>query len=158
MQFIAVGLVGVLIITVLRINRRRQHREIFGRRDAIERTITAFLVAPLIASAVAFVVSFAVYRQIMAGVIFASITAGLGYFAAVVLGIPVYWLLRWRNLTSSWISVASGALIAMTTGVFIWGVQANHDFTWLLGITGTLGMIAGLTFWEIARPDRQHGT
>src|SRR5579875_3739997 len=100
MQFIAVGLIGVLIIAVQRFIRRRHHREIFGRRDSIERTITAFLAAPLIASSVTFVVSFAMYREIMTALIFAVITASLGYFGAVVLGIPVYWLLRRRNLTS----------------------------------------------------------
>jgi len=158
MQFIVAGLVGVLIIAAVRIIRRRRHREIFTGRGETERTVTAFLVAPLIASAVALVVSFAVYREIMTALIFASITASFGYFGAVVLGIPVYWLLRRRNLTSSWISIASGAVIAMATGLFMWGDQVNHDFTSLLGITGALGMIAGLSFWEIARPDRQYGT
>lgn len=158
MQFIAVGLVGVLIIAVLRIIRRRRHREIFTGRRGIERTVTAFLVAPMIASAVAFIVAFAVYRDGLTALIFASITASFGYFGAVVLGIPVYWLLLWRNLTSSWISIACGALIAMATGVVMWGDQVHHDFTMLLGITGALGMIAGLSFWEIARPDRRHIT
>lgn len=158
MQFVVLGLVGVLIISVQRIIRRRRHREIFGRRDAIERTVTAFLAAPLISSAAAFVVSFAMYRDIQTAFIFAAITASFGYFGAVVLGIPVYRLLRWRNLTSSWVSIVSGALIAMATGVFIWGDQVNHDFTALLGITGALGMIGGLSFWEIARPDRRHVT
>ena len=157
MQFIALGLIGVLIITVLRVTRRRRHRDIFGRRNGIEQTVTAFLTAPLVASAVAFVVSFAVYRESMTAFIFASVTASFGYLGAVVLGIPVYGFLLWRNMTSPWISAASGALIAMATGLAIWGDQVAHDFTALLLITGMLGTIAGLSFWAIARPDRQYG-
>lgn len=158
MLFIAIGLVGVLIITLLRVTRRRAHRDIFGRRDGTEQTVTAFLAAPLIASAVALIVSFTLTRDIMAALIFTAITGTFGYFGAVVLGIPVYLLLRWRNLTSPWVSAVSGALIAMTTGLAVWGVQVVHDFTSLLLITGILGTIAGLSFWSIARPDRQYGS
>ncbi len=158
MQFIAVGLVGVLIITVLRITRRRRRRDIFGRRDGTEQAVTAFLAAPLIASAIACVVAFAVYREAMGALIFASITASLGYLGAVVLGIPAYGLVcRW-NLTAPWISAALGAFIAMATGLLMWGDQVDHHFTSLLLITALLGTIAGLSFWGIARPDRQYGT
>jgi hypothetical protein len=147
---ILLALVGVLILTGVRlVGRSRGTR---GTEEA-QRAVAAFVAAPLIAAVVAFTVSSAVYREFLTGLIFGGATATLGYFAAVVLGIPVHLLLRWRNLTSSWINAASGALIAMATGFAIWGAELT-----LFAITGTLGLIAGLSFWAIARPDRRHGT
>ena len=78
----------------------------------MEQTVTTFIVAPLIASAVAFVVSFAMYRDIKTAVIYASITAGFAYLGAVVLGIPVYRRLRSKTGASPDITWAAGALIA----------------------------------------------
>lgn len=150
-SFILLGLIGVLIMAAVRIFGRRRHGgNPIGTND-MQRTVTAFVVAPVVASVVALIVAFAVYREFLTALIFASVTGTFGYLAAVVLGIPVYWLLRWRGLTSSWITAASGALIAMATGYAMWGA-----FMLLFGITGALGTIAGLTFWSIARPDRRH--
>jgi hypothetical protein len=52
------------------------------------------VVAPIITSAVALVVSFAAYREILTALIFASAT-GLSATCC-----RVYWFLRWHNLTS----------------------------------------------------------
>lgn len=144
------SLVGVFILAGVRMAGRRGSTP--GAGEA-ERAVRGFVAAPLIASAVAFAVSFAFYREFLTGLIFAGVTGTFGYVAAVVLGIPVHLLLRRQNLTSSWINGASGALIAMTTGFAIWGAEVT-----LFAITGALGLVAGFSFWAIARPDRSHGT
>jgi hypothetical protein len=41
----------------------------------------------------------------------------------------------------------------MATGIFMWGDELS-----LLGITGALGIISGLSFWGIARPDSGYVT
>lgn len=120
MQFVVAGLLGLLIIAVLRITRRRRHRAIFGRRDGMEQTVTAFIVAPLMTSAAVFILSFAVYRQIQTALLFSSITAGFGYFAAVALGIHLYRRLRWQNVSSPDITWAAGALIASQPDLRSW--------------------------------------
>ncbi|HEX5280071.1 MAG TPA: hypothetical protein VFW28_08325 [Micropepsaceae bacterium] len=143
------GIIGVMILAAIRMAGRRRNTS----TEHAERAVTAFIASPLIAAMAAFLVSFVVYREFQTGLIFGAFTAYLGYFAAVVLGIPVHLLLRWRNLTSSWINAASGAVIAIATGFVMWGAELT-----LFAITGALGLIAGLSFWAIARPDRSHGT
>ncbi|HEX5280070.1 MAG TPA: hypothetical protein VFW28_08320 [Micropepsaceae bacterium] len=112
MQFVVAGVLGLLIIAVVRIARRRRRRAIFSRRDGMEQTVTTIIVAPLIASAVALIVSFVLYRDIKTAVIYASLTAGFSYLGAVVLGIPVYCIRRLQNPASPDITWAAGALIA----------------------------------------------
>lgn len=112
MHFVLSGLLGLLIIAVLRIARQRRRRAIFSRRDGTEQTVTTIVVAPLIASAVALVVSFILYRDIKTAVIYASLTAGFAYFGAVVLGIPVYCIRRFHNPASPDITWAAATLIA----------------------------------------------
>src|SRR5579864_3720401 len=100
MQFVVAGLLGLLIMAILRMTRRRRHRYIFGSRNGAEQMVTALLVVPLIASGVVFVISFAIFREIRTALIFASITAGFGYLGSVVLALAMYCVVRWQNLTS----------------------------------------------------------
>ncbi len=144
-SFVFLGVVGVLIIAALRIAGLK-----------VGRTGTAFVAAPAIAAAAALVGSFALDHDTFAALIIAGVTGTFGYVAAVVLGIPVYWFLRWQSLTSVWITTMAGALIAMATGYFMWGTELGYDVGGLFAITGALGIIAGLAFWVIARPDVQH--
>lgn len=144
-SFIFLGIVGLLIIACLRATGRKAGR-----------TVTGFVAAPAIASAAALVVSFAWDHEILTALIIASFTGTLGYVAAVVLGIPVYWLLRWQRLTSVWITTLAGALIAMVAGYSMWGIELGYDVGGLFAITGALGIVSGLAFWVIARPDLQH--
>jgi hypothetical protein len=137
----------------------------------MNRTSTAFLVAPLWVPAV--MVPFAVRmfpypaqgRWIYITVVIAAIFA---YGGTLVLGVPAFLLLRARHYrsfgTAAVVGFAIGGLTAVAfflllalslggtfAGIWREGVKVNF---WLLpAACGVLGSIVGATLWLIARPD-----
>jgi hypothetical protein len=134
----------------------------------VNRTVLAFLVAPLwvtFAAAIIAVIAFPYAGQgqwILISIIIGTV---VGYGPTWLLGGPVFLLLRRRNHTSLWLALVLGFVTGgaawLGFGVlFALWLRSSPLFTadlinffWVLG-TGTLGSIVGASLWLIARPDR----
>jgi hypothetical protein len=144
----------------------------------MSRSVIAFLVAPLwvplLVTPYCYLFVFPHAEQGRWVVISAILSAIFSYGGTVLLGVPIFSILRARNLTASWIAIAIG---------FVIGAVVFEVFLVLLGLSlyggnfklamktfyetildpiklmflvwpGSLGGIVGITLWLIARPDR----
>jgi hypothetical protein len=136
----------------------------------MNRTVTAFLVAPLwVPAAVAPLAAqmfprVAERQWIYITLIIATIFA---YGGTLVLGVPAFLALRARRYTAFWIAAALGfvvggltwfvffVLFALSLGIGI-GWPNAVDMSRGLLLPGVLGSIVGATLWLIARPDLGH--
>jgi hypothetical protein len=149
--------------------------------EVMNRTIVAFIVAPLwvplAAGVIAYISSFDPYPTpvfwTMVGILGSALTAYVGEFA---LGLPVFLILRSHGMSRLWIVVLFGCIIGAVCGVIYW---ASIMFFFSAGDIGAfigamqklfnghgnliqmslapslLGAIAGATLWLIARPDKR---
>ena len=137
----------------------------------MSRRTIAFWVAPLAVPLLVLVWSFSGQLALGWRLTMMVIAAFLSYGGTVALGIPAYFLLKARGLTTVWIAGAIGFAI----GVLMWlifmvlfplsldqgfsGVHfafANfHIVTDIAWPGGALGATVGVLFWLIARPDRE---
>jgi hypothetical protein len=92
-----------------------------------------------------------------------ELSAMLGYPVATILGVPGYFLLRWRGWNGLPAYLAAGALQGLIC-VLVWSyflLDGRYIIDWL-SFTGwyllpagmICGMVAALCFWLIVRPDR----
>jgi hypothetical protein len=143
----------------------------------VKRSALAFLVAPLCVPLLVTPYAFLVFPYpdkspwiviiVASGVLF-------GYGGTFLFGIPMFWFLQARKLTSIWAAAATGFLIGAITSLGLvaaftlvfakrgfrdLGEEINRvlstpsDLVFLL-CSGLLGIMVGITFWAIARPDR----
>ena len=93
-----------------------------------------------------------------------AVAAAVSYGGTVVLGAPAYLFLRARGLRAVWVAPATGfavgALMCLAFFVLVFGpAEVRRDITqpgipiFVLS-AGGLGVIVGVLFWIIARPDR----
>jgi hypothetical protein len=92
-------------------------------------------------------------------------SALIGYPIAIILGIPLYFVLFWRGWNGLPAYVIAGALVG---GISILPVMAYYFDGWH-GLSGTvvdifnwdrlwgilIGVLSALSFWVIARPDKR---
>jgi hypothetical protein len=145
----------------------------------MSRSVVAFLVAPLwvplLVTPFCYPFVFPHAAQLHWVVIGAILSTIFSYGGTILLGVPIFSILRALNLTASWIAIAVGFVIgAVTFEVFsvLFGLSLNggnlelvmktyyetfHDPIQLmfLVLPGSLGGIVGITLWLIARPDRR---
>ena len=134
------------------------------------RSTIAFLTAPLAVPLL--LLPLLLFVHLAPGWILAAtiIAALVSYTGTLILGIPIYMALRACGLTHVWIAGVVGfaigaamwlvfsVLFVLSLGQGMAGVQlALTDMQSLTGILwgGVLGMIVGVLFWLIARPDKQ---
>jgi Na+(H+)/acetate symporter ActP len=138
---------------------------------AVNRTVIAFIVAPL-------------WVPVAAGVAASTLEPGdnlsvavdmfynafVAYLGAFALGLPAFLFLRYRKMTTFWIATPTGCIIGG-----VWGVIFTTSLIFYGGGIGViqkvfggsgnlvqmslspalLGIIVGATVWLIVRPDRQ---
>jgi hypothetical protein len=141
----------------------------------MNRTVAAFLIAPLWAVAATVIFAFHAFphsEQQPWIYITVTIGAAFAYGGTAVLGIPAFLFLRRRQQNSFWIAVLAGFVAgAITWNVFfvLFGLSLENRlaFIWQqMGRTtsleatlfvGVLGSAIGATLWLIARPDLKRG-
>jgi hypothetical protein len=129
-----------------------------------KRLLLAFLVAPL-AAPVAYVVgtlcvellrrggalSARSVLDLLAGVF--TLGAPSAYAAALVLGVPTYFLLRWSGVLSRWTLWIAGAAIgaagALALEPYLRGGFLSIRFPWW--VAALLGLASAEVFWRILR-------
>jgi hypothetical protein len=136
-----------------------------GREKAIFITILAFLIAPLVTAIAVGAWSMPYYSgdklsgAILGFVVFTAIGYEFALLASLVLGLPVFLLLKWLGLIRWWTSGIVGLLIGLVAGVAInWGPYHDLNFAgWVkaffqnLVFLGLLGFISAFIFWAIWR-------
>jgi hypothetical protein len=129
------------------------------------RTLAGFIVAPISPALLLAIgsVFFGRFGEGLWGIGFAAL---VGYPVALILGVPIYLVLRWRGWVGFWVDFAAGILLgALVYLAYIppvthldgsLRIDAGKLKTAPLGLL--LGMISGIVaticFWLIARPDR----
>lgn len=138
----------------------------------MNRTVIAFIVAPLWVPVAAEVVAYTLEPtdslSVAVDVLYNTFVSYLGAFA---LGFPAFLFLRSRKMTTFWIATLSGCIIGgvwgamFTTGLifYLGGIGAiqklfggNGNLVQMSLSPAMLGMIVGATVWLIARPDIRH--
>jgi hypothetical protein len=141
----------------------------------MERPILAFAIAPLwVPAAVAPYATLYLFpyaAQAHWVVIATVVSAFFAYLGTLAIGLPVFLLLRAKQITSIWAGIVLGFVVGGVTwlvfelcfGLSLGNSVANMagrlQANWLpelsaFGVTGTLGMLVGVTIWLIARPRR----
>jgi MFS family permease len=138
-----------------------------SRWQSVSRTLAGFLVAPIFPALLVAILSI-FSGKFGLGVWWIGLAAVIGYPVAIVIGIPLFFFLRWRGLNALWVYILAGAVLGIVVNlVFLPPVTHLNgalelDYVklytapkWLL-----LGMIVctivTICFWLIARPDK-HG-
>src|SRR5262249_47792087 len=132
-----------------------------------------FLIAPLWVPAIAagwttFILASEAPRSLIS--ITAAIAGVLGYGGALVIGIPLYLVMRARERTAFWIALVAGFCARPGTRlVCVGALSLRFRGSWMLVVhdpvidmppagaavpCGVVGIIVGATLWLIARPDR----
>lgn len=134
------------------------------------RILAAFAVAPLCAPAI--VTSLFLATASPWSDIGAIVSVTLAYLAMLVLGVPAFYFLEARKLTSFWVALTAGFFIGAATYLIfevVIGLAFDMDLAhalsvtsaltspgsgdlFLLGLAGVSGTAAALVFWLIARP------
>lgn len=137
------------------------------------RQTLAFLLAPLVVP-MSFALWLAWGHLAPAWVVVSAFVSALfTYGGTAVFGIPAYKILLRSGWTALWVAVVTGFVIGMITWIIfgilfalsldegMFGVRAVliqskdvvKNVVWPGGV---FGMIVGVLFWIIARPDRKH--
>lgn len=117
----------------------------------------AFLVAPLGAPLVIFLISLPIVlsdHPFTPLVIFAMLHSLIAYPITLVFGVPLYWIMRRLEMTQFWVAPGLGCSIALAlcTG---FAVLLSENLPGGILLFATLGGAAvGAIFWLIVRPDR----
>lgn len=106
-----------------------------------------------------------VFRINRTGIIFFGtvLSATWGQLATAFIGLPAHvWLMHYTR-RRAWMYAVAGALAGTGFGAtFVWATVFGVTFPafanviWLALAGATAGACAGLTFWLIRRPDRDH--
>ena len=151
---------------------QRHSRHLRAILTAMNRTVIAFIAAPLWVPVAVGVVAYTLESghdlSVAVDMLYNAFVAYLGAFA---LGLPTFLFLRSRKMTTFWIATLSGCIIGgvwgvmFTTGlIFYFGgigaiqklVGGNGNLVQMSLSPTLLGMIVGATVWLIVRPDRGH--
>ena len=151
---------------------QRLPRYLHAILTAVNRTVIAFIVAPLWVPVAAGVVAYTFEPtdrlSVAVDMLYNAFVAYLGAFA---LGLPAFLFLRSRKMTTFWIATLSGCIIGgvwgamFTTGLIFYfgGIGAiqklfggNGNLVQMSLSPALLGMIVGATVWLIVRPDIGH--
>jgi len=122
------------------------------KREEWERELIAFLVAPLMVPLAAILFLGALPIGIIGVFIFSGAIMG-AYTSMLLIGVPLYLLVRKLNATAFVVAPISGAVIGASTmwllcfAVGFPALQAAAEFG------GFTGAAVGAVFWAIARPD-----
>jgi len=128
------------------------------------RTLFAFLVAPLAPGLLLALPDFVAGNSEMASWYLEG-SALAGYPVALVLGVPAYFLLRWKGwvalrfyFAAGFVMGAGAYFMAFVDGNVLDGSWITEAFAGqvlkLLPVAAFFGMIGTVAFWVIARPDR----
>lgn len=132
---------------------------------ALLRTLAGFIVAPISPALLLAIgsVFFGKFGEGLWGIGFAAL---VGYPVAIVLGVPIYFFLRWRGWVGFWVYVAAGVLLGALIylayippvthldGVLRIDAGKLKTAPWWLLLGMICGIVATVCFWLIARPDR----
>jgi len=145
----------------------------------VSRSTLAFLVAPFWVSLLITPYAYLMFpypdqnHWVVVGVVLGVL---FGYGGKFLFGILMLWFLQALRVTTVWVAATAGFLIGAITSLgfviaFILfftkgdfralameinlGLSDPRDLVFLLW-SGSLGIIVGITFWIIARPDRQY--
>ena len=125
----------------------------------MDRTTTAFLVAPIVgAAATGFVLT------LLGGLdVFGPgflVTLVLAYAGMLIFGWPAYRILVKRRWTALWIAPALGFVVGIVMSLPLLSIlykRAALEDALLTLPGGCVGALVGVVFWLIARPDRTNG-
>jgi hypothetical protein len=147
----------------------------------MNRTVVAFIVAPLWVSFAAGLIAYispypgTTFQDIITGMCLGGLAAYLGEFA---LGLPAFLFLQSLGMTRLWIMALSGCIIGAVCGVvYTTGVMfyfSLGDIDALIGVLqklfngngnliqmslgpSLLGAVGAATFWLVARPVNRQG-
>jgi hypothetical protein len=132
------------------------------------RTIVGFLVAPIAPGVLAVVLatlavgSVALSPRGLSGAAWIiGLSAVLGYPIAIAFGLPLYVFFRWRGWNGLLVYVLAGAFLGLVIySVYFAGVLLNDDSAnglpapQLIPAGMISGIVAAVSFWLVARPDR----
>lgn len=127
------------------------------------RTLTGFLVSPAIPALLVYLFELLIVSPRDAGRAAAAV-ALFGYLGTVILGVPSYLVLRWRNITGPGLYLFVGAMIGLMcyAAVFApdivlnWTPRSQNGILMLRNSAGfaglgfACGLVAGLAFWAIS--------
>ena len=124
------------------------------------RSVIAFVVAPLWVPVVVapyaavFVVPHPVQSQWVAILILTIFSVIPAYGVVLAFGLPGFLILRFYQLTNLWIFAVLGFVVGLAEGAAATRLPLTAaEIAWLLA-PSLLGLAIGVTFWLIARPDR----
>lgn len=134
------------------------------------RTIAGFLIAPLVVPVVMASVVFLFVKGDLSGALFAAaVSAAFAFTGMGVIGLPAYLLLPKRGPQSFFTAALVGLLAGIIT-IFMSVALYEHDggsfwntlqfvvslrSNWIGAIVPAgFGILVGMVFWLIARPDR----
>jgi hypothetical protein len=122
------------------------------------RLIAAFGLAPLIVPVAVFIAFLNSQDDLLWPLSLAMIGAGLAYGGVVILGIPMFWIMRAGRCLFLWAAIAAG---------FVGGMLTWYGFSALTSLDaglfplrplwiwpGLWGAAVGAAMWLIVRPDR----
>jgi hypothetical protein len=138
------------------------------------RVVLAFCIAPL--GYPATVVAFSAFNgwepSELAWV--ALVCAMISYVGTPLAGGPLYWFLSARRLTAFWIAPVAGFVVGAVLSAFVYssvvfslglslsssneGIGSIGRMARVIETSALSGIIVGILFWMIARPDRQPAT
>jgi len=120
------------------------------------REVIAFMLAPLV---VPVVTGLYIGRELdstgIFGLLIVLIATVAGYVGTLVIGLPLYVLLRKHNATAFLFAPVSGAVIGAVTMWLVWSVGDLDRLRDFWGFGALIGAAVGTVLWLIARPDLQ---
>ncbi|MFM9863976.1 MAG: hypothetical protein ACKVRO_10245 [Micropepsaceae bacterium] len=134
-------------------------------RLSLARVLAGFAMAPLVPSLALFLVSMATGSPARESFLFALFSSALGYLVTIVIGVPLFLLLRSSQLNSFTTYAVSGIAIGLAVLTLLlppsaqWVYETEHSkslpYVAFLLLFAGYGFLAAAAFWLIARPDRR---
>jgi hypothetical protein len=120
--------------------------------------MAAFGLAPLIVPASVFIAFLNFQDGLLWPLSLAMIGAGLAYGGVVILGMPMFWIMRARRWLFLWAAIAAGFFAGMLTWYGFSALTSSGAGLFPLRPLwiwpGVCGAAVGAAMWLIVRPDR----
>jgi len=116
------------------------------------RELLAFMLAPLVVPLVV-TLDLRLWEGGSIGFFIAVIATMVGYVGTLMIGLPLYLLLRNRNATAFLLAPVFGAVIGAVAARLVWSVFGLDRPSDSFGFGGLTGAAVGTVLWLIARPD-----
>jgi hypothetical protein len=115
-------------------------------------TVLAFLVAPVLPAVVLATISPSLTDGKLGPILgFVLVFYWFALMASLLIGGPVFWVLRKYNLVSVWTAVPSGALVGVLVLVLISPTSPEWEFAALYSSMGAASALAFWLLWRLGR-------